>query len=153
VTYLGGKELFGPILAGEIQPTKVLSTTGMLPQVTQSLARFLGPKGLFPTARRGGVGDGLELVRRIREAKGSLDWQADRMGAVTASIARVPWTPKTVEGNIRAMISSVREAADSSSGPTELGDLVSKKSKKDAPNIFWGRLETTMGPSIVLNDL
>ncbi len=84
VTYLGGDELFEPLLSGEITPTKVLSTPGMLPSVTQALARFLGPKGLMPTTRRGGVGEGEELVARIKEAKGSLDWKADERGWVMA---------------------------------------------------------------------
>ena len=84
VAYLGGDELFEPLLNGEITPTKVLSTPGMLPRVTQALARFLGPKGMMPTTRRGGVGEGEQLVERIREAKGSLDWKADERGWVTA---------------------------------------------------------------------
>lgn len=84
VTYLGGDELFEPLLNGEINPTKVLSSPGMLPAVTQALARFLGPKGMMPTTRRGGVGEGEELVDRIKEAKGSLDWKANERGWVTA---------------------------------------------------------------------
>ena len=80
VDYLGAEDLFEPLTTGEITPAKVLSTPGMLPAVTRELARFLGPKGMMPTTRRGGVGEGEELVERIKEAKGSLDWQADDRG-------------------------------------------------------------------------
>ena len=84
VTWVGAEELFVPILNGEIEPTKVLCTPGMLPAVTARLARFLGPKNLMPTARRGGLGEGAELVERIREAKGAVDWKSHE-GIVRAS--------------------------------------------------------------------
>jgi len=81
---IGGEELFPKILSGEIQPTKILSTPGMMPAVSKSLARFLGPKGLMPSAKRGGVGEGEELGKRIREAGGTLEWKADKLGVIRA---------------------------------------------------------------------
>lgn len=54
----------------------------MLGVITSKLARFLGPKGMMPTTRRGGVGQDEELVLRIQEAKGALDWIADSNGRV-----------------------------------------------------------------------
>jgi large subunit ribosomal protein L1 len=82
VTYVGAAELFEPLLNGEINPTKVLCTPGMLSAVTGRLARFLGPKGLMPTARRGGVGEGEGLVERIQEARGAMDWKTNGWGVV-----------------------------------------------------------------------
>jgi large subunit ribosomal protein L1 len=84
VAYVGASDLFEQLLEGEIQPTKILSTPGLLPSVTQNLARFLGPKGLMPTVRRGGVGEGQELVERIREAKGAFDWMVNDEGLIKA---------------------------------------------------------------------
>jgi large subunit ribosomal protein L1 len=81
---IGGEELFPKILSGEIQPTKILSTPGMMPAVSKSLARYLGPKGLMPSAKRGGVGEGEELGKRIREAGGTLEWKADKLGVIRA---------------------------------------------------------------------
>lgn len=81
-TIVGGAELFPKILSGEIAPTKVLSATGMLPSVSRNLARFLGPKNLMPTVKRGNVGDGAELARMIKEAGGALDFRADKEGLV-----------------------------------------------------------------------
>lgn len=148
VTYLGGDELFEPLLNGEINPTKVLSTPGMLPSVTQALARFLGPKGLMPTTRRGGVGEGEELVQRIKEAKGSLDWKADERGWVMAVIGRVSiprftlgcrsyqlqmhFPLPSIEDNVRAFITSVKQGSASANPSTADEALVSsrKSSKK-----------------------
>ena len=81
---VGGEELIPKILSGEILPTKVLSTPGMLGAVSRSLARFLGPKGLMPSAKRGGVGEGEELGKRIKEAGGTLEWKADKLGVIRA---------------------------------------------------------------------
>lgn len=82
VDYVGDQDLIQPLIDGEINPTKVLSTPGMLSVITPRLARFLGPKGMMPTTRRGGVGEEEELVKRIQEAKGALDWIADDRGQV-----------------------------------------------------------------------
>lgn len=84
VDYIGAQELFEPLLNGEINPTKILATPSMLPSVTARLARFLGPKGLMPTTRRGGVGEGEELVALIREARGALDWTSSEDGVIEA---------------------------------------------------------------------
>jgi large subunit ribosomal protein L1 len=81
---IGGEELIPKVLSGEIVPTKVLSTPGMLGAVSRQLARFLGPKGLMPSAKRGGVGEGEELGKRIKEAGGTLEWKADKLGVIRA---------------------------------------------------------------------
>jgi large subunit ribosomal protein L1 len=87
---IGGEELFPKILSGEIQPTKILSTPGMMPAVSKSLARYLGPKGLMPSAKRGGVGEGEELGKRIKEAGGTLEWKADKLGVIRARTSIPP---------------------------------------------------------------
>jgi large subunit ribosomal protein L1 len=87
--YVGGEELFARILNGEIVPTKCLATPGMMPAVASKLARFLGPKGLMPVAKRGGVGEGEELAKRVKEAAGGMEWKGDKLGVVRAPVARV----------------------------------------------------------------
>lgn len=81
-TIIGGLELVSKILNGEIVPTKVLSTPQLLPGVTRQLARFLGPKNLMPTAKRGLVGEGPDLGRLVKDAGGALDWRADKEGVI-----------------------------------------------------------------------
>ncbi|EIW70080.1 hypothetical protein TREMEDRAFT_29470, partial [Tremella mesenterica DSM 1558] len=109
--YVGGADLFPLILNGTITPTKCLSTPGMLPEVSKALARYLGPRGLMPVAKRGGVGEGEELGERIREAGGAMDWKADKLGVVRAPVARMDFDLPAVENNVKAMIQTVREAS------------------------------------------
>lgn len=106
VTYVGAAELFEPLLNGEINPTKVLCTPGMLSAVTGRLARFLGPKGLMPTARRGGVGEGEGLVERIQEARGAMDWKTNGWGVV-----RCGKSPRSTYWDFRLLKSSCRTSA------------------------------------------
>jgi large subunit ribosomal protein L1 len=89
---VGGQDLFPKILGGEIVPTKCLATAGMMPLVSQSLARFLGPKGLMPNIKRGTVGEGVELGRLVEEAGGSIEWKANKLGTVKTPVGRVSGT-------------------------------------------------------------
>jgi large subunit ribosomal protein L1 len=56
----------------------------MMGAVSRALARYLGPKGLMPSPKRGGVGEGEELGKRVKEAGGSMEWKADKLGVIRA---------------------------------------------------------------------
>lgn len=84
---VGGEELFPKVLSGEISPTKVLATPSMMGAVSRALARYLGPKGLMPSPKRGGVGEGEELGKRVKEAGGSMEWKADKLGVIRARMS------------------------------------------------------------------
>ncbi len=75
------------ILSGEIDPSKVICTPEMLPVIQPKLARYLGQKGLMPTAKRGTVRK--DVAEGVREAKGLMDWKGDKQGHVRAAVARV----------------------------------------------------------------
>lgn len=47
---------------------------------TPQMARFLGPKGLMPSERRGTVTS--DLSSAVQQAVGGLDWKADAQGCV-----------------------------------------------------------------------
>jgi large subunit ribosomal protein L1 len=78
------------VLSGEISPTKVIATPDLVPVIAPKLARFLGQKGLMPTAKRGTVRE--DIAEAVREAKGLLDWKGDKQGHVRAAVARVSVT-------------------------------------------------------------
>lgn len=65
----------------------MFSTPGMLPQITPKLARFLGPKGLMPTTRRGTVT--VDMAGALAGLEGKLEWKGDREGCIRVPIARV----------------------------------------------------------------
>jgi large subunit ribosomal protein L1 len=58
----------------------------MLPTIAPKLARFLGPKGLMPVAKRGTVRE--DIAEAISEARGLLDWKGDKQGHVRAGTFR-----------------------------------------------------------------
>lgn len=58
----------------------------MLPKINK-LARFLGPKGLMPAARRGTVTE--DINGAIRSISGTMDWKGDKEGIVRIPIGRV----------------------------------------------------------------
>lgn len=61
----------------------------MLPTIAPKLARFLGPKGLMPVAKRGTVRE--DVAEAIAEARGLLDWKGDKQGHVRAGkFSKVP---------------------------------------------------------------
>lgn len=84
---VGGAEMVQDVVEGRGAAsgdfTKVLATPGLLPLVSRSLARSLGPRGLMPSAKRGTVAQGSrEMEQAIIQAKGAMDWRGDRNGVV-----------------------------------------------------------------------
>ena len=51
------------------------------------MGRFLGPKGLMPSERRGTVKD--DVSTYIRRLKGSSEWKGDKDGVIRTPIAKV----------------------------------------------------------------
>ena len=51
------------------------------------MGRFLGPKGLMPSERRGTVTD--DVSTYIRRLKGSSEWKGDKAGVICTPIAKV----------------------------------------------------------------
>ncbi len=96
------------VLSGEITPTKVICTPALLPVITPKLARFLGPKGLMPSGKRGTVTDNITLA--VKASRGALEWKGDKQGVVRVPIARISDSIQDLEQNIRLFIQGVREA-------------------------------------------
>lgn len=151
--YVGGDELFEPVLSGKIHPTRCLATPGMMPAVTRSLARFLGPKGLMPVAKRGGVAEGEELAERIRDAAGKMEYRADKQGIVKVNVARVDFGIPSVESNIKSFIQTVRDNQAAANQTDDPLAAAGKSKKKKGSSITSVILESTNGPSIELNDV
>jgi ribosomal protein L1 len=77
----------GQVLDGDIQPTKVFSTSSLLPVITPKLGRFLGPKNLMPSVKKGTVSDDISTI--IKATKGTFGWKGDKLGTIRAAIGRV----------------------------------------------------------------
>lgn len=120
----------------------------MMPAVTRSLARFLGPKGLMPVAKRGGVAEGEELAERIRDAAGKMEYRADKQGIVKVNVARVDFGIPSVESNIKSFIQTVRDnqaAANQTDDP--LAAAGKSKKKKGTYSRFFFHLFSFSEPN------
>ena len=82
--HIGSIDLLERVLKGEVVPTKVICTPALLPALTQRAAKFLGPKGLMPSPRRGSVVESSALRGKVEEVTGAMDWRADKLGVVRA---------------------------------------------------------------------
>ena len=154
--------LYMQVLSGEISPTKVLCTPALLPTITPKLARFLGPKGLMPSTKRGTVTDNITLA--VKASRGALDWKGDKQGVIRIPIARISDSVRDLEQNIRLFIKDVREATTDKDAI-----LQNKKSKYPSesynrstcsddrgiamPSVLQVFLSSTRGPGILLNGL
>lgn len=67
------------ILKGDLNPSRLLATVDTLPLVQKNaqIARFLGPKGLMPSVKKGTVVDVNGMRAALSEAQGGLDWAGD----------------------------------------------------------------------------
>lgn len=146
---IGGAEMVNDVASNRVADfTKVISTPGLLPQISRTLARSLGPKGLMPSAKRGTVAASAEdMQRAIREASGAMDWRGDRNGVVRGGECAfafeyqalmlglqliLPYSPQTAVGrihfseselraNVQALLEAVRDRA--SGGPAQGGGV------------------------------
>lgn len=143
-SFAGGADLIPKVLSGEIQPTKVFSTPSLIPVITPKLARFLGPKNLMPSIKKGTVSD--DIAGTIKATQGSFAWKGDKMGTIQAVIGRMHFAPEDVIANIKAFMKSVHE---NSRDPDDA--LTQRKSKKmNSVSILSVRLSSRQGPGIQL---
>jgi large subunit ribosomal protein L1 len=145
-SFVGGTELIADVLASKILPTKVISTPEMLPLITPKLARFLGPKGLMPSAKRGTVTE--DTAGAIKQAKGMLDWKGDRQGVVRAAVGRIHFPVEDLEKNVRAFIQAIKDSIAQKDV-----DLIKKRKKATASPVLQVHLSSRQGPGIQLVDV
>lgn len=110
---LGGSDMIENVVNNRVSGfTKVLCTNTLLPDVSRSLARSLGPKGLMPNIRRGTVvpsDDESKILAAIKLAKGATDWRSDKVGVVRGAIGRFTFEPKQVRDNLSTLLEAILE--------------------------------------------
>ncbi|PWN51991.1 ribosomal protein L1 [Violaceomyces palustris] len=166
---LGGSELISSVLNNRVSGyTKVLCTNTILGELSRSLARSLGPKGLMPNPRRGTVvpaDDAKAMEAAIREARGGADWRSDKVGVIRGAVGRLHFSPKEVRENVTtlldAVINKVPTLGQSSSQNPGVGGAASVYVKREprSPNelrkassiIKQVHLSSTQGPGVLLD--
>lgn len=83
---LGGADIIEKVAANQVGSyDKVLASPDVMAQLSRSLARSLGPKGLMPNVKRGTVAESAaEMTSAIEEALGASDWRGDRQSVIRA---------------------------------------------------------------------
>jgi len=141
--HVGGEELIPDVLASKITPTKVICVPVLLPTIQKQLARFLGPKGLMPSEKRGTVT--ADVVGAVKLAQGTMNWKGDRLGVIRAPVGRVSWPVEDVIKNIKAFMGAVRlGTAPEGSEPAP--------ARKKASSVLQVFLSSRQGPGIRLLD-
>jgi len=141
--HVGGEELIPDVLSSQITPTKVICVPSLLPAVQKQLARFLGPKGLMPSEKRGTVTS--DVVGAVKLAQGTMNWKGDRLGVIRAPVARVNWPVEDATKNIKAFMAAIRlGTAPEGTEPTT--------GRKKASSVLQVFLSSRQGPGIRLLD-
>ena len=106
---IGGNDMIGDTVAGRVPSfSRVLCTTSLLPSLSRSLARALGPKGLMPSTKRGTVvEDAEEMHAAIDQLVTGVDWRGDRVGVVRAAVGRISFSEAELRANVQALLDAI----------------------------------------------
>lgn len=121
---------------GRIEFDRCLCQAESLPKLSASgLGRFLGPRGLMPSAKTGTVVK--DPATAVREMIGSAEYR-ERLGVVRIGIGQLGFTPEEIQRNIRTFMESLKK---------DIAVLSEKISKEIAEVV----LSSTHGPGLSLN--
>lgn len=171
---IGGNDMIADTVAGRVPSfSRVLCTSGLLPNMSRSLARALGPKGLMPSAKRGTVVDDAEgMQQAIDQLVTGVDWRGDRVGVVRAAVGRISFSDAELRANVQAFLDAIIAKAASGLAGTKVsanvvasylrdtsskdaqGNMIQRRSpgsmKKALSIVQQVHLSSTQGPGIRL---
>ncbi|KAK7686630.1 hypothetical protein QCA50_010230 [Cerrena zonata] len=145
---VGGPELCDGIISGRHRATVFLCIPSLLRAITPKLGRFLGPKGLMPSERRGTVTD--DVSTYIRRLKGSSEWKGDKSGVIRTPIAKMDYPVEDVVKNVRYFMNVVKRATGNIQDGAEKG----RKENANKPSTAIQKviLSSAQGPGIQISD-
>lgn len=131
---VGGDDLIDKVLQGEINFDVALATPSMMKQLARA-AKVLGPKGLMPSPKSGGVTD--QLVGAITAVKkGKIEFKTDKQGIVHSIFGKVSFGAGVLEENFTSLMRAIVDAKPSGVKGVYIKDVF---------------VTTSMGPSIRLD--
>ncbi|MDQ3702245.1 MAG: 50S ribosomal protein L1 [Chloroflexota bacterium] len=132
---VGAEELVAEIQGGWLDFDAAVAAPDMVPLISRTLGRVLGPRGLMPNARTGTVTP--DLGRAIREIKGGrVEFRADRAGLLHVPIGKVSFNEAQLMENLRALMSAV---------------VAARPTGAKGQYVHTVTLTSTMGPGIPLD--
>ena len=110
---VGMDDLLADIKAGKLEFDALVST----PENMRHLApagKILGPRGLMPNPKTGGVAaDPGEAVKKIKA--GQANFRADKSGTVSAPVGKASFSPEDLRRNIESLVDALKRAKPSAS--------------------------------------
>ncbi len=106
--YIGGEELVQKVLGGWFEFDAVVAHPDMMREVSK-LGRVLGPKGLMPTPKTGGVTP--QVGTAVKELKaGRVEFKSDKTGGLHAICGKISFTEEAIFENVKSVVKAVRDA-------------------------------------------
>jgi large subunit ribosomal protein L1 len=100
---VGAEDLVEQVMQGRIEFERCLATPDMLPVLAKA-ARVLGPRGLMPNPKRGGV-VGVGIGDAVQRAKaGEVEFKTNKEGLVHGAVGKVTLAPKKLQENVVAFM-------------------------------------------------
>ena len=132
--FIGGEELVQKVLTGWFEFDAVVAHPDMMREVSK-LGRVLGPKGLMPTPKTGGVTP--QVGTAVKELKaGRVEFKSDKTGGLHAICGKISFAEQNILENAKSVIKAVRDAKPASSKGEYLKSIT---------------LAPTQGPGLTLN--
>ncbi len=111
--HIGGDELVQKVLAGWFEFDAVVAHPDMMREVSK-LGRLLGPKGLMPTPKTGGVTP--QVATAVKELKaGRVEFKSDKTGGLHAICGKMSFSEQNILENAKSVVKAVRDAKPAAS--------------------------------------
>lgn len=104
---VGEDEVFKAVREGRIEFDRCLCQSDSVQKLNASgMGRFLGPRGLMPSAKTGTVVK--DPAKSMKELTGSAEYR-EKIGVIRMSVGQLGFTPEEMQRNIKAVMESVKK--------------------------------------------
>lgn len=106
--FVGNEDLVKKIQGGWLDFDAVVATPDVMSQVGR-LGKVLGPRGMMPSPKTGGVT--MDIGRAVRDLKaGKVEYRVDKAGNIHSAVGKLSFEAPDLLANTRAFIESVVRA-------------------------------------------